>query len=884
MSGRVLDPGQQKIIATDCGTHLVLAPPGCGKTTILSERVKNAINAGINPEDILCLTFTNRAARGMQESISRAGINTENGIFIGNTHRYCGRFLFQNNLLAKVTEILDEDTADKILYDILGEYTDIHNSHPDITGGKAKNRFYFLQHLMRQMECGMPKGTMIYTSHDASKGLRDLCAELGLPQTQSSILRIYREPERTITDTVRQSPYHSETIAYLSLAARYAKYKNRHRLLDFDDILIEVFDHLLKNPEHKRYRWIQVDEVQDLNPLQIAIIEELTAPGATVLYFGDEQQSIFSFMGASLSTLDGIRHKCGDNVHHLGNNYRSPGYILDMLNEYAVRNLDVERELLPKAKNDCVPRPEDMQIIYCKDTQTMPMMVRSIIRRLPDTGKTAVIVARNADADTVSEALGDIPHFKISGKDYFCSAETSTLLALASIAVNDTSIISWAKILYGTGIYKSFNGAESGVRRLLDAGICPSDFLLFESGTAISLFEEAFGSEIKPMVIFDTETSGLDTHKDDIIQIAAIKTYGGRITDKLNIFLETDKEIPDMLGDIVNPLKDEYQSQPHLPRRQGLMEFIRFARGCTLTGHNVSFDHTILRHNLRRDCGLDISETGLDHIPFDTLRLSRILFPGLQSFRLKDILVTFGLEGENSHLADDDIMATYSLCELIAEKAGDPEFIKLQKDTLTRAGKFRDIMNARLGDLYRDIIKQRDICYGTAPTATFIRKIADTLIADFHINLNRTKTEYFISYIQSISDKEPRGLREDLEFRMADLQTLREADLCDSEVIKEKVFITTLHKAKGLEFDNVIVYDVEDGIYPFFFSQTYEQKKEDARKLYVALSRSRKRLNLLVPYNRIITDSRGKTRVFNADLSPFIKSIRDRFGTLNKYD
>lgn len=89
------DASQQQVIAAHGGHHLVLAPPGCGKTQILTERLRQAHAAGVAFADMLCLTFTNRAARGMSERISQHIADADvRELFVGNVHRYCSRFLF----------------------------------------------------------------------------------------------------------------------------------------------------------------------------------------------------------------------------------------------------------------------------------------------------------------------------------------------------------------------------------------------------------------------------------------------------------------------------------------------------------------------------------------------------------------------------------------------------------------------------------------------------------------------------------------------------------------------------------------------------------------------------------------------------------------------
>jgi DNA helicase-2/ATP-dependent DNA helicase PcrA len=103
-----------------------------------------------------------------------------------------------------------------------------------------------------------------------------------------------------------------------------------------------------------------------------------------------------------------------------------------------------------------------------------------------------------------------------------------------------------------------------------------------------------------------------------------------------------------------------------------------------------------------------------------------------------------------------------------------------------------------------------------------------------------------------------------------EMSTLKEADLCGSDVLDERVFVTTVHKAKGLEFDDVIVFDAVEGRYPNFYNQdNLRLKAEDARKFYVALSRAKKRL--FITWSKARRDYHGMLRPHN--ISPFMKFI-----------
>ena len=100
----------------------MLASPGCGKTQILTERIRRAHDVeGVAYADMLCLTFTNRAARGMLERINANIADSSVGdVFVGNVHRFCSKFLFGNGLIAAESSVIDEDDAISSLAQYMG--------------------------------------------------------------------------------------------------------------------------------------------------------------------------------------------------------------------------------------------------------------------------------------------------------------------------------------------------------------------------------------------------------------------------------------------------------------------------------------------------------------------------------------------------------------------------------------------------------------------------------------------------------------------------------------------------------------------------------------------------------------------------------------------
>ena len=104
-----LDKYQIPVVEASLGYHLVLASPGCGKTHILAERIRYARERGVKYEDMLCLTFTNRAAREMTNRIQKVVGGDFSELMVGNVHRFCSKFLFEQGRIPADSAIIDDE-------------------------------------------------------------------------------------------------------------------------------------------------------------------------------------------------------------------------------------------------------------------------------------------------------------------------------------------------------------------------------------------------------------------------------------------------------------------------------------------------------------------------------------------------------------------------------------------------------------------------------------------------------------------------------------------------------------------------------------------------------------------------------------------------------
>lgn len=871
------DPAQRTVIGLEKGYHLVLAPPGCGKTDILAERIARALADGFSPAEMLCLTFTNRASRGMQERVGRRLDGKVEDLFIGNIHRFCSRFLYQNGVIAQASSLLDDNDTLSIIEELLGKEEVLDGLPFDEKDGYL--RIARIQHICEQFRCGHERALILGAEAFPGKEVASLCKFYGKDYSRTAVLELYEQMETWLA--ADRPNEHLAAVAQLLLnARRYRDYKRANGLHDFDDLLLMTYDHAKSHPDEiPHYRWIQIDEVQDLSPLQLAIVDEFTEKNdPCVVYLGDEQQAIFSFIGAKLETLEGLRTRCSGRIHHLYNNYRSPQYLLDVTNTFASRELDVDPALLPASDRNEMPGPDDLTIRHAPDKDDEYTLAASLAARYSESGRTAVLVPSNNDAEEISGRLdkAGIRHFKISGSDIFSSPRIQLLLSHLNVCLNPAGFLAWSRIFSHLGVFKTQAAARSFLRELERARLSPVDLLQHPGGSALSAFVRDW--EEKDLVIFDTETTGLDVVHDDIVQIAAIKVRKGSIVSRFNCFLRTERPIPALLGDQSNPLPAAYAAARPLPRPEGLHAFLDFAQGCSLLGHNVRFDRAILDTNLRRDAGIRDLDARFP-IFYDTLTFARLTDPDADSYRLKDLLERWGLEGENSHLADDDILATLSVarhCRETAEPVIQGQTACLETCPLTAAA-FR---SAYL-DAWRHT---RETLLEPAPEDGWPALAHELKWLYLHFLERKAisrepKLRYILQFLrQEVVDipSEPL-LLEQLQNHIMDLNTYKEADLCDSRTIGENLFISTVHKAKGLEFDNVLVFDVTEGTYPFFMSQTPAAVKEDARKFYVALSRARRRLCLLYCEKVKGISRRGFPYEMEREPSPFLRSIRHFF-------
>jgi len=866
-----LSDEQQAIVDLDKGQHLVLAPPGTGKTEILVHRISRAIKSGIPQNNIACLTFTNRAATNMVDRI-HAEIG-DNDVFIGNIHSFCNQYLRENNLIPQITSLLDEEDQSQILYDAISEIFNELNEKLDYEESlnAVTNNEKIILDLRDKLSALVDlTNKKIFLKNEISSHLSYLTRKkFGV---DDSINFGAANLNKHLRDEETQNLIYRKNIVSM-MYNRYEQLKSESNYIDFDDLLTLYYFNSSKN-NSSTIKWLQVDEAQDLNPFQWAIIDKIADKNTSHrVFFGDPEQAIFSFMGASQENLKSISQSCV--VHYLQTNYRSPQYLLDLYNQYAISVLNVDWKFKPKAFSD-TQKPENALRIISYEGKSIDQYFEAkmiVTRNFPiDKNSTAAILVRkNVDAEmyasTFKKYRPNINIFKVSGVDLFSRKITKDVLAVLNIFTNNRDKLSWSRILHictGQTIKKS----RPVINGLFDAGINPIDILFNDTLKDSFLDDFLCLYNSSRVVIFDTETTGLDTEEDDIIQIAAIEIINGIPGEIFEVYIDTNRDFKE--AEKIHHISKEFLIDNAISKHTALSNFIDFVGNSTLIAHNLEYDHKILNSNLEKT---GLSLISQDIKLYDSVDIAQRLYPNLPRYKLEYLLNTFNIEGKNSHNAIDDVKATVGLirhCILDIKSTKSSRKACVNNETSKLLEKFSknflplyellstDAKILNLGDTVLNVVSYIDNNLNSES-----KKYKD----DAHIELKKLIKHMRYTCKDGISIK-------NIKKYIPDYSKYKEVDL---KLKTDNIVIATVYKAKGLEFDYVIIPQCAENNYPGYYSiksGNASEILEDARLLYVAMTRAKKKL--LITYSSHVRIDETEIRFYQYP-SRFLMKIEGLF-------
>ena len=503
---------QAEVVALASGRHLVLAPPGSGKTEMLSRRIFSAVRTGVDPVRMLCATFTNRAAFEMCERVAREAENLRLPD-VGNIHHFCHSFLASVGRMYHGKHVIDEVQQSEFVHEILnvlrtelrmGAPADVGRTHGvtvlrgirGVCGPSPDDSRRGLHELNPQRVAHL-HGVLENYIADALKGGRDPDAEI-----LAGVLVVHQRRIGIPSTLIRPLPHQvfglvSEGVID-AVARAYAGLKRKFRCVDFDDLQNETYlyqeEHPL--PEERRFSWVQIDEVQDLNPLQWRIVKNLTAERGVSVYFGDPEQAIFSFLGASATHFAEATADC--TRHCFKTNFRATPLLLEVLMRYSLESLGSDWEFLPApadphAANGMLElseaRLEGAKRGINDDFDFGPVMRKA--EELLSAGiaeNVAILVRTNSAADICEESVKPLGYryAKVSGTDLFAYAPMRDFMAFVSLFVENTPMTAWTTLLYRFGgMVRSRTSARYFVRAMFASGWNPRT--LFDENNPIGL-------------------------------------------------------------------------------------------------------------------------------------------------------------------------------------------------------------------------------------------------------------------------------------------------------------------------------------------------------------------------------------------------------------
>jgi len=398
-----LNESQRKAVQCIEGPVMVIAGAGSGKTRVLTYRVAYLIEKKVDPYNILCLTFTNKAAREMKDRIVKIVGGEARNVWMGTFHSVFARIL-------------------------------------RIDG-----------HLL-----GYPPNYTIYDSDDSKSLIRNIVKEFELDPKEYAANNVLSRISAAKSNLINPEDYNSnaEIIEQDRQAKKphigqiYTRYQNRlfkSGAMDFDDLLfntnILLRDHAdILYKYQDKFRYILVDEYQDTNFSQYIIVKKLASRFLNICVVGDDAQSIYAFRGANIQNILNFRVDYPEyKLFKLEQNYRSTNNIVQAANSIIANNKDqIQKEVWTENE---IGQPVKI-IKATSDTEEGTLVANSIFEiKMNEQLRNdafAVLYRTNAQSRSIEEALRrlNIPYRIYGGLSFYSRKEIKDLLAYFRLAVN----------------------------------------------------------------------------------------------------------------------------------------------------------------------------------------------------------------------------------------------------------------------------------------------------------------------------------------------------------------------------------------------------------------------------------------------------------------
>jgi ATP-dependent DNA helicase UvrD/PcrA len=398
-----LNESQRQAVECTDGPVMIIAGAGSGKTRVLTYRIAHLMHKGVDPFNILALTFTNKAAREMKNRISTLAGDEARNLWMGTFHSVFARILrveahrlgFPSNFT-----IYDTDDSKSLIKTILRE---------------------------QSLDEKVYKPSMVLSRISSAKNNLMSWAE-------------YRENAELINDDRLSGKPHLAAIFEL-----YTKRCFRAGAMDFDDLLYHTYM-LLKNfpdelnkYQHK-FKYILVDEFQDTNYVQYVIVRKIAALNENICVVGDDAQSIYAFRGANIQNILSFEKDYPDlNIFKLEQNYRSTKNIVNAANSVILNNRNQLRKEV-WTDNDHGSKIKVLRAL--SDNEEGSIVANSIFQEKMNhqlhNKDFAILYRTNAQSRSMEEALRrmSIPYRIYGGLSFYSRKEIKDLLAYFRLTIN----------------------------------------------------------------------------------------------------------------------------------------------------------------------------------------------------------------------------------------------------------------------------------------------------------------------------------------------------------------------------------------------------------------------------------------------------------------
>lgn len=826
-----LNPEQQKIVNTLDRNILLLAPAGTGKTDTLSMRIAHILEMGLAaPEEILCLTFTNKACKEMTERVEAALPAEGRRVVVKTIHGLCYEIVRQEakrqTALFSDFTVFDEEDCQEMLKELN-------------VGGVSLPALQNLVNLVKESRAAYN----LYSGNETN-------------DYRQTVERLFSEqPGKINSLCVRKFRFDAELTEFFrrqgaAFVSEYNRALAELHGLDFCDLIVRTYalfrEEAVARRWRERFRFITIDEVQDTSELEYAILSKLF-DGRNILLTGDYFQTIYEWRGSQpLRILERYREACEPTEFSFRKNYRATRTLLRASRACLEAFFPAELSEMYRGDFEAASPEEGAPIVLkaCRDLWEEGEWIYRTIRSLgvKDPSQVCVLTRTNRHNKDICRALeaaardyapnAPWPFMLIDEFQFFRRQEIKDALAFVKLAVNRHDLVSLRRVLkrFGLGIgAKTTEKIESEAMRA--AGLRLTDFLdteALDAGDPFGPLLEALEQE--NIVVFDVESTGTDTMKDEIVQIAAIRIgKDGETKETFMRFLQNEKSVGS--SEAVHGFSDAFLRENGEPPQKVLAEFLEFLRGAMIVGHNVTYDISILTSELER---LDLPEPEFIGY-FDTLDIFRRFYPNLPNHKLEFLGERFAVKHKSSHNALDDVCATAELLLYAVETNILPTAEPRRSCVATFGKVFYAIASA--------VTEMRGLAYKTRPT-DFLAHIVKSQLERYYAK-DPKRMDHLRQLYRIVRERDSESLspRESLR-KILTLATLTNSEFEMSLKDHPKTPVITVHQAKGAEFDYVFLAGLQEGAFPSFQSVQSGDTEEEKRLFYVAITRAKKRLFL----------------------------------------